>query len=56
MPGYDVVGKTGTAWKVFDDGSGKLGYGEDGNRRYIVTFAGFPPSRGSSALDGRRRR
>lgn len=43
VPGYSVAGKTGTAWKVFDDGSGTLGYGSDGNRRYIVTFAGFLP-------------
>ncbi|MEL7209106.1 MAG: penicillin-binding protein 2, partial [Actinomycetota bacterium] len=42
--GYQVAGKTGTAWKVFDDGSGTLGYGAPGNRRYVVTFAGFLPA------------
>jgi cell division protein FtsI (penicillin-binding protein 3) len=44
IPGYTVAGKTGTAWKVFDDGSGKTTYGSDGNRRYIVTFGGFLPA------------
>ncbi len=44
IPGYTVGGKTGTAWKVFDDGSGKLSYGEPGNRRYVVTFAGLVPA------------
>jgi cell division protein FtsI (penicillin-binding protein 3) len=44
LDGYQVAGKTGTAWKVFDDGSGTLGYGEAGNRRYVVTFAGFVPA------------
>lgn len=43
IDGYQVAGKTGTAWKVFDDGSGALGYGEPGNRRYVVSFAGFVP-------------
>lgn len=42
--GYQVAGKTGTAWKVFDDGSGALTYGADGNRRYVVTFAGYLPA------------
>lgn len=42
--GYQVAGKTGTAWKVFDDGSGTLGYGEPNNRRYVVTFVGFLPA------------
>ena len=44
VDGYQVAGKTGTAWKVFDDGSGQLGYGTDGNRRYVVSFAGFLPA------------
>ena len=44
IPGYTVAGKTGTAWKVFDDGSGTLSYGTDDNRRYVVTFAGFVPA------------
>jgi cell division protein FtsI (penicillin-binding protein 3) len=44
IAGYRVAGKTGTAWKVFDDGSGNLGYGSEGDRRYIVTFAGFLPA------------
>lgn len=42
--GYQVAGKTGTAWKVFDDGSGSLTYGSDGNRRYVVTFVGYLPA------------
>ncbi|MEZ5341209.1 MAG: penicillin-binding protein 2, partial [Acidimicrobiales bacterium] len=41
IPGYNVAGKTGTAWKVYDYGDGRSGYGEDGARRYTVTFAGF---------------
>ncbi len=41
---YRVAGKTGTAWKVFDDGSGVLSYGSDGNRRYVMSFAGFLPA------------
>lgn len=45
IPGYTVAGKTGTAWKVFDDGSGKHSYGSDNNRRYVVTFAGFVPAK-----------
>ncbi len=45
IPGYEVAGKTGTAWKVFDDGSGKLGYGSDSNRRYVTTFAGYAPAK-----------
>ncbi len=44
IPGYSVAGKTGTAWKAYDDGSGTLTYGEDGTRRYTVTFAGFVPA------------
>ena len=44
VDGFVVAGKTGTAWKVFDDGSGRLGYGSDGNRRYVMSFAGFLPA------------
>ncbi|MEM7339132.1 MAG: penicillin-binding protein 2 [Actinomycetota bacterium] len=44
VAGYPVAGKTGTAWKVFDDGSGRLGYGTDTNRRYVVSFVGFLPA------------
>ncbi|MEM8926108.1 MAG: penicillin-binding protein 2 [Actinomycetota bacterium] len=44
VEGLRVAGKTGTAWKVFDDGSGTLGYGEPGNRRYVVSFVGFLPA------------
>lgn len=41
---YRVAGKTGTAWKVFENGSGELTYGSDGNRRYVMSFAGFVPA------------
>ncbi len=41
---FQVAGKTGTAWKVFDDGSGTLGYGAPGNRRYVVSFVGYLPA------------
>lgn len=44
VPGYTVAGKTGTAWKVFEDENGTVGYGSPGDRRYIVTFAGFLPA------------
>jgi len=44
IPGFTVAGKTGTAWKVFDDGSGKHTYGSDNNRRYVTTFSGFVPA------------
>ncbi len=44
VPGYTVAGKTGTAWKVFADETGNVGYGYPGNRRYVVTFAGFLPA------------
>ncbi len=44
VPGFSVAGKTGTAWKVFDDGSGSLGYGAPGNRRYVLTFVGYLPA------------
>lgn len=42
VAGYTVAGKTGTAWKVFQ--SGPKPYGETGDRRYIVSFAGFLPA------------
>lgn len=41
---YSVAGKTGTAWKVFEGADGSFGYGEDGNRRYVATFAGYVPA------------
>lgn len=45
VPGYSVAGKTGTAWKVFREFDGApLTYGEPGNRRYVVSFAGFLPA------------
>lgn len=44
VDGYTVAGKTGTSWKAFDDGSGQLSYGSDGNRRYSATFAGMLPA------------
>jgi cell division protein FtsI (penicillin-binding protein 3) len=44
VPQYRVAGKTGTAWKVFEDGSGDLTYGSAGNRRYVMSFAGFVPA------------
>lgn len=44
IPGYQVAGKTGTAWKAFDDGSGTLSYGSNDDRRYVATFAGFVPA------------
>ncbi len=44
VDGYLVAGKTGTAWKVFDDGSGVLGYGSPGNRRFVLSFVGFLPA------------
>lgn len=43
IDGYTVAGKTGTAWKVFED-DGVFGYGSAGNRRYTATFAGFVPA------------
>ncbi|MGI9596292.1 MAG: peptidoglycan D,D-transpeptidase FtsI family protein [Acidimicrobiales bacterium] len=44
IPGYAVAGKTGTAWKAFEDDSGQLTYGADNDRRYVATFAGFAPA------------
>jgi cell division protein FtsI (penicillin-binding protein 3) len=39
IPGYDVAGKTGTAWKARADGT----FGDDGDRDYMATFVGFAP-------------
>ncbi len=44
IPGFRVAGKTGTAWKLFEDSSGTWTYGDDGDRRYVATFAGFVPA------------
>ncbi len=44
VDGYRVAGKTGTAWKVFENQWGEVGYGGDGNRRYTMSFAGFLPA------------
>lgn len=44
IPGYRVAGKTGTAWKLFENSAGKWTYGEDNDRRYVATFAGFVPA------------
>ncbi len=44
IPQYRVAGKTGTAWKVFENGSGAFTYGGEGNRRYVMSFAGFLPA------------
>lgn len=44
VPGYVVAGKTGTAWKVFEDSTGQTGYGSPTERRYVATFAGFAPA------------
>ncbi len=44
IEGYSVAGKTGTAWKVFDNGSGKLTYGTENDRRYLTTFGGLVPA------------
>ncbi|MGZ0230513.1 MAG: peptidoglycan D,D-transpeptidase FtsI family protein, partial [Acidimicrobiales bacterium] len=40
VTGYQVAGKTGTAWKPFPNG----GYGTPGDRLYIASFAGFLPA------------
>lgn len=40
LPGYRVAGKTGTAWKARPEG----GYGSDGDRDYVASFAGFLPA------------
>lgn len=39
VTGYQVAGKTGTAWKVQDGG-----YGSDGSRAYVASFAGMVPA------------
>lgn len=44
VPGYTVAGKTGTAWQVYEQPDGSFSYGPDGDRRYVVTFAGFLPA------------
>lgn len=44
IEGYSVAGKTGTAWKVFDNGSGRLTYGTEKDRRYLTTFGGLVPA------------
>lgn len=44
VDGYRVAGKTGTAWKVFEGGDGTFSYGSDGDRRYVLSFAGFLPA------------
>ncbi len=40
VPGYRVAGKTGTAWKPQPGG----GYGSEGDRDYVASFAGFLPA------------
>lgn len=44
IPGYTVAGKTGTAWKVYENEDGNNTYGEEDSRRYVLTFAGFVPA------------
>ena len=44
VPQYRVAGKTGTAWKVFENQYGEFTYGGPGNRRYVMSFAGFAPA------------
>ncbi len=44
VKGYTVAGKTGTAWKVFQGEDGKFSYGSPGNRRYVLSFAGYLPA------------
>ena len=44
IPDYTVAGKTGTAWQVFEQPNGQLGYGDESNRVYTVSFAGFMPA------------
>jgi cell division protein FtsI (penicillin-binding protein 3) len=39
IDGYRIGGKTGTAWKVQEDGT----YGSSGARNYVATFVGFAP-------------
>jgi cell division protein FtsI (penicillin-binding protein 3) len=40
IPGMSAAGKTGTAYKTVDGG----GYGDDNNRKYRASFAGFFPA------------
>ncbi len=44
IPDYTVAGKTGTAWQVFEQPDGTRGYGNELNRKYAVSFAGFMPA------------
>lgn len=39
LAGYRVAGKTGTAWKVSENG-----YGSAGDRKYMATFGGVVPA------------
>jgi len=39
LAGYRVAGKTGTAWKLSENG-----YGADGDRKYMATFGGVVPA------------
>lgn len=40
VEGYEVAGKTGTAWKWRNEAEQ---YGRDGDRDYLATFVGFAP-------------
>lgn len=45
IPGYEVAGKTGTAWKAVRNADGVMRYtDDDGRRHYVVSFAGFVPA------------
>src|SRR5690606_14857156 len=39
VPGYEVAGKTGTSWRLQEDGT----FGEENDRDYMATFVGFAP-------------
>jgi cell division protein FtsI (penicillin-binding protein 3) len=41
IPGMSVAGKTGTGYKVFDNGTYE---GDEGQRKYFATFVGFFPA------------
>ncbi|MFN0025626.1 MAG: penicillin-binding transpeptidase domain-containing protein [Acidimicrobiales bacterium] len=41
VEGYEVAGKTGTAWKWRNETEE---YGQDGDRDYLATFVGFAPA------------
>jgi cell division protein FtsI (penicillin-binding protein 3) len=41
IPGMSVAGKTGTGYKVFDNGTYQ---GESGERKYFATFVGYFPA------------